>query len=67
MRMKTKTVNLGKKGSFEEKPGALHAMLGIPQGENIPAGDLSPKPGDSPLLRRRKASAKGFKAMHHGG
>jgi hypothetical protein len=64
--MKTKTVNLGSKGSFKEKPGALHAMLHIPQDHKIPSGDLAPKPGDSPLLRRRKASAKGFKAMHHG-
>jgi hypothetical protein len=65
--MHTKTVDLGKKGSFEEKPGALHAMLHVPEGEKIPAGKLAPHPGDSPLLRRRKASAKGFKAMHHGG
>ena len=64
--MRTKTVNLGRKGSFEEKPGALHAMLHVPQGEKIPASDLTPKPGDSPLLRRRKARAKGFKSMHHG-
>jgi hypothetical protein len=63
--VKTKTVNLGSKGSFEEKPGALHAMLGIPQGSKIPASDLTPKPGDSPLLRRRKASAKGFRSMAH--
>jgi len=65
--MHTKTVNLGKKGSFEEKPGALHAMLHVPEGEKLSASQLTPKPGDSPLLRRRKASAKGFKAMHHGG
>ena len=63
--MKTKTVDLGKKGSFQEKPGALHAMLGIPQDRKIPASDLTPKPGDSPLLRRRKASAKGFRSMAH--
>ena len=63
--MRTKTVNLGSK-SFKEKPGSLHAMLHIPQGEKIPASDLSPKPGDSPLLRRRKASAKGFRSMNHG-
>ena len=65
--MHTKTVDLGSKGSFKEKPGALHAMLNVPQGEKIPASKLAPHPGDSPLLRRRKASAKGFKAMHHGG
>ena len=59
-------VDLGKRGSFNVKKGALHKMLGIPEDEKIPASDLAPKPGDSPLLRRRKASAKGFKAMHHG-
>ena len=64
--MKTKTVNLGEKGSFKEKPGALHAMLHVPEGDKIPASKLAPHPGDSPLLRRRKASAAGFKAMHHG-
>jgi len=58
-------VDLGKKGSFRVKKGALHSMLGIPQGEKIPASDLAPHAGDSPLLKRRKASAKGFRAMHH--
>lgn len=64
--MRTKTVNLGSKGSFKEKPGALHAMLDVPEGEKIPASKLAPHPGDSPLLRRRKASAKGFAAMRDG-
>jgi hypothetical protein len=64
--MHTKTVDLGEKGSFPVKKGALHEMLGVPQGKKIPASDLTPKPGDSTLLRRRKASAKGFKAMKHG-
>lgn len=58
-------VDLGKKGSFSVKKGALHGMLGVPQGEKIPASDLEPHAGDSALLRRRKASAKGFKAMKH--
>jgi hypothetical protein len=62
-----KTVNLGHKGSFQVKKGALHEELGIPMGEKIPASKLEPKPEDSPQLRRRKASAKGFRAMHHGG
>jgi hypothetical protein len=64
--MSTERVNLGSKGSFNVKKGALHSMLGIPSGEKIPKSDLVPKPGDSPLLRRRKASAKGFSAMHKG-
>ncbi len=65
--MKSENVNLGKKGSFSVKKGALHQMLGVPDDKKIPAGKLTPHAGDSPLLRRRKASAKGFKAMHHGG
>ncbi len=64
--VKTHEVDLGKKGSFKVKKGALHEMLGIPQGEKIPESKLAPRPGDSSLLRRRKASAKGFRAMHKG-
>lgn len=64
---KMATVDLGKKGSFEIKKGELHRKLGIPKKEKIPASKLKPKPGDSPALRREKASAKGLKAMHHGG
>jgi hypothetical protein len=60
-----KKVNLGSKGSFEEKPGALHEMLHVPQDKKLSASQLAPHSGDSPLLRRRKASAKGFKAMKH--
>lgn len=59
-------VNLGHKGSFEiKRPGALHEMLGIPQDETIPTSKLEIHPGDSELLKHRKASAKGLKAMHH--
>jgi hypothetical protein len=66
--VKSKTVNLGRKGSFEEKPGALHEDLGIPLGQKIPEQRLqqaehSPKP----QVRRRAISAEGFKHMHHGG
>jgi hypothetical protein len=38
-------------------------MLGIAKDKPIPEKELEPKPTDSPLLRKRKASAKGFKAM----
>lgn len=62
---KTEHVDLGKKGSFSVKKGALHSMLGIPEDKKIPASDLAAKPGDSPLLKRRKASAKGFRSMAH--
>jgi hypothetical protein len=63
--MKTEHVSLGHKGSFNVKKGALHKMLGIPEGEKIPASKLQPHASDSPLLRRRKASAKGFRSMAH--
>ena len=62
---KTKTVNLGSKGSFTEHPGALHRALGVPQGEKIPQKDLAGH--HSGKLGREIASAKGFKAMRHGG
>lgn len=61
---KTKTVNLGSKGSFKEHPGALHRALGVPEGEKIPAKDLEGH--HSGRLGRMIASAKGFKAMRKG-
>jgi hypothetical protein len=65
--MHTKTVDLGKKGSFEEKPGALHAMLNVPKDE--PIGQKRIKAAEhssNPLLRRRAISAAGLTHMHHG-
>jgi hypothetical protein len=65
--MKTKTVDLGRKGSFEEKPGALHKDLGIPLGEKIPEQRLEQAEHSSrPQVRRRAISAEGFKHMRHG-
>lgn len=58
---KTKTVDLGSKGSFHEHPGALHRALGIPEGEKIPAKDLEGH--HSGHLGRMIASAKGFAGM----
>jgi hypothetical protein len=60
---KKKTVNLGSKGSFQERPGALHRALGVPEGEKIPASKLAGH--HSGKLGRMIASAKGFKAMAH--
>ena len=37
---KTKTVDLGSKGSFKEHPGALHRALGVPEGDPIPEDKL---------------------------
>lgn len=41
-----------------ERPGALHAALGIPKGEKIPAEKLKIKPSDSPKLKKMKILAK---------
>jgi hypothetical protein len=62
-RKKTQHVSLGEKGSFTVHKGALHAALGVPQGEKIPASKL--KGHHHGRLGRMIASAKGFKAMHH--
>lgn len=62
---KKKTVHLGSKGSFTERPGALHRALGVPEGEKIPESKM--KGHHHGHLGRMLASAKGFKAMHHGG
>lgn len=65
--MKTQTVNLGKKGSFNVHKGALHRALGVPQGEKIPASKLASASNSSDAhVLRMAASAKGFKAMSHG-
>ena len=65
--MATENVDLGKKGSFEVKKGALHRMLGISEDKKIPESRLeSAKNSSNPTLRRRAISAMGFKAMHHG-
>lgn len=65
---KTKTVNLGKKGSFTEHPGALHRALGIPQGQKIGPGRIAKAEHSSdPNIRKMADSAAGFEHMHHGG
>ncbi len=65
VRMKTKKVDLGSKGSFTEHPGALHEALGIPLGEKIPEKKLEGH--HTGRLGHMIASAKGFRAMKHGG
>ena len=65
--MKTERVNLGKKGSFDVKKGALHEMLHIPDDQTIPESRIkSAEHSSTPLLRRRARSAEGFKHMKHG-
>jgi len=60
----TQTVNLGKKGSFPVKKGALHKDLGVAQGKKLTGSDIERGLNSSnPKTRRRAASAKGFRAM----
>jgi len=62
---KTQHVDLGDKGSFTVHKGKLHQALGIPEDEKIPASAKEPHSGDSPEMKRMRASAKGFSKMHH--
>jgi hypothetical protein len=62
---KSHKVDLGSHGSFEVKKGALHASLGVPEGQKLSASQKEPKAGDSEHVKRMKASAKGFAAMNH--
>lgn len=63
---KTEHVDLGSKGSFTVKKGALHDMLGIPQDQTIPKAreEAAAHQNRSPLLKRRAISALGFRAMN---
>lgn len=60
-----KKVDLGEKGSFSVRKGALHRALGVPDGDKIPKKDLEGH--HSGKLGRMIASAKGFAGMKHGG
>lgn len=65
---KTENVDLGSKGSFTVKKGALHDMLGISQDKTIPKAreEAAAHQSRSPLLKRRAISALGFRGMNHG-
>ncbi len=61
-------VDLGKKGSFNVHKGALHRALHVPEGSKIPASKMAQaKRSSNPHVRNMARSAKGLKAMHHGG
>lgn len=63
---KTEKVNLGKKGSFKVKKGALHRALGVPEGEKLGQARIkSALNSKSPSVRRMAASAEGL--THMGG
>jgi len=58
----TKTVDLWSKGSFKERPGALHRALHVPEGEKIPESKLAGHHHGH--LGRMIASAKAMKSWH---
>lgn len=46
-------------------PGALHKMLGVPQGQKIPASKLAAaRKSSNPLMRRRAILAKTLSKFH---
>lgn len=65
--MKSSTVNLGSKGSFHVKEGALHEMLHIPEDKKIGEARMEKAARSSnPLLAKRARSGLGLSHMHHG-
>lgn len=66
--MKSHNVDLGRKGSFHVKEGALHSMLHIPEGEKIGQARMKKASHSSnPLLAKRARAGLGFSHMHHHG
>lgn len=66
MKAKTKTVNLGKKGSFTSHPGRLHREMGIPAGQKIGVTrERKALKSKNPQERRDARSALGYAAMDH--
>lgn len=65
--MKSHKVDLGKKGSFHVKEGALHEMLHVPAGEKIGEERMrKAAKSKNPLLRKRAIAGLGLSHMHHG-
>ena len=58
-------VGAGKPMKLHLKKGALHAELGVPQGQPIPASKEKIKPGDSTLTKERKQFAINAKKWNH--
>lgn len=48
-------------------PGALHAEMGVPQGQKIPAKKLNAAASKGGLLGERARMAKTLKGLHRGG
>lgn len=52
-------------GKMHLKKGALHAQLGIPEGQKIPAGTLKAAAKRGGLEGKRARLAETFKGMKH--
>jgi len=64
---KTKTVDLGKKGSWTSHPGRLHRELGVPEGQKLGEARISAALNSpNPQTRRDARAAKGYAAMRKG-
>ena len=62
--MAVQKVNLGTKGSFKVKKGALHRALGVPESEPLGQARIDKALNSSnPRVRRMARSAKGLTAM----
>lgn len=60
-------VDLGKKGSFTVRKGALHRALGVPEGQKLGQSRIDAAlHSKNPETRREAASAKGLTAMRKG-
>ncbi len=65
--MKSHNVDLGKKGSFHVKEGALHQMLHVPEGQKIGKERMRQAAhSKNPTLRKRAIAGLGLSSMHHG-
>lgn len=65
--MKSHSVDLGEKGKFKVKEGALHEMLHVPQGEKIGQERMkAASHSKNPTLRKRAIAGLGLSHMHHG-
>ncbi len=65
--MKEHSVDLGKKGKFHVKEGALHQMLHVPEGQKIGQERMHKAAKSSnPTLRKRAIAGLGLSSMHHG-
>ena len=65
VKMKTKKVDLGSKGSYTSHPGRLHEELGIPLGEKVgEERERKALKSSNPQTRRDAHSALGYAAMN---